>query len=577
MQATTIEKNSFEETVKIISETSDNHNEPGAGEICVKSPSMFKEYWRQPESGSLTKVQDLYNLDPRVLFEVTFQGDTSLHIAVRKGHIDLVRWILELSPSLAGAENKDNNTPLHEAAKTARRLLQARLHENAYEWDRTIREAAYRGYTDVVVAMLDNPVRTSPDNASSENRHVPETLNLSIPATPILHTAVRRGHLKTVRAMVNHRWWENTLMTEEDERGRCAVHVAAMKGNWSIINEFMSKMPDRLEIRSSDHKSVLHFAVEYNQLNVVMNLLEQKKREEVRELVSYDHDLSGNAPLHLAAMNAVDRQLVEYLVSFPGVEVNALNDEGLTALDIASAAAENNPNFAVIVHILKGKGAIQWSLTPKSKTAFHPSKDSKQGRDKDIINTHMVVASLIATVTFSAIFQIPGGIDDDKNSLHYGAARMAFHLRFRLFLFSDTVAFTTSLTVVFAWLARQVLLYNNSEEAPLLSYISGMSLLVSIVWTVIAFFTAAVSFTTNYDHAKLKRMDAKAFYEYISLSICEFIILCIPPIFAVTLLPISPGLSSWAKYITKTRERFSFYLFAQAIVIAIITIFAVHL
>ncbi|XP_057868412.2 probable CoA ligase CCL8 isoform X2 [Cryptomeria japonica] len=35
--------------IKIISEPSDNHNEPGTGELCVKSPSMFKEYWRKPQ------------------------------------------------------------------------------------------------------------------------------------------------------------------------------------------------------------------------------------------------------------------------------------------------------------------------------------------------------------------------------------------------------------------------------------------------------------------------------------------------------------------------------------------------
>ncbi|KAH9304262.1 hypothetical protein KI387_008666, partial [Taxus chinensis] len=36
--------------VKIISENSNNLYKPGIGELCVKSPSMFKEYWRQPQA-----------------------------------------------------------------------------------------------------------------------------------------------------------------------------------------------------------------------------------------------------------------------------------------------------------------------------------------------------------------------------------------------------------------------------------------------------------------------------------------------------------------------------------------------
>ncbi|KAH9304266.1 hypothetical protein KI387_008670, partial [Taxus chinensis] len=36
--------------VKIISANSNNQYEPGIGELCVKSPSMFKEYWRRPQA-----------------------------------------------------------------------------------------------------------------------------------------------------------------------------------------------------------------------------------------------------------------------------------------------------------------------------------------------------------------------------------------------------------------------------------------------------------------------------------------------------------------------------------------------
>ncbi|GLJ27879.1 hypothetical protein SUGI_0547260 [Cryptomeria japonica] len=103
-----------------------------------------------------------------------------------------------------------------------------------------------------------------------------------IPDTPILHAAVEGGHSVIVEAMLNHRAWDNRLMMAEDKYGRCAVHLAAMKGICTIINLFVSRWPHCVDIRSSDYKSVLHFAVEYDQTEVVKMLLDATKRADDR-------------------------------------------------------------------------------------------------------------------------------------------------------------------------------------------------------------------------------------------------------------------------------------------------------
>ncbi|XP_057842333.2 uncharacterized protein LOC131051725 [Cryptomeria japonica] len=328
---------------------------------------MDRELFLALEVRDIDKIQTLHEQDKDALDGVTFQGDTALHIAAREGHQDIVKWILKEKPSLAKARNKDENAVLHEAAKSGntevvrlllqlnqssndrhnkfretalviasqyghvgavKLLLQARPSEDPFEWHRSVREAALRGYKDVVVAMLANTPRcnftsllmrlladawykgvivlmlakTARCNFTPLLRFL-QAWYWDFPKSPILHAAVQGGDLEVVKVMLNHDSWEFKFMTVEDEYGRCAIHVAAIKGHWHIINEFMSRRPDSVNIRSSDGKSVLHFAVEYNQLNVVKCLLANKEAKNVAKLVSRDRDDSGNTALHFAAIN----------------------------------------------------------------------------------------------------------------------------------------------------------------------------------------------------------------------------------------------------------------------------------
>ncbi|XP_059076244.1 protein ACCELERATED CELL DEATH 6-like [Cryptomeria japonica] len=585
---------------------------------------MKRDLFVASEAGDVCTIQSLHEQNGHALREVTFQKDTPLHIAARKGHIDLVKWILQINPSLGEARNKDKNTPLHEAVKSGNldvvekflelkqrvvrkqstfyratqteynkfaetplviasqygyrriveRLLEARSFEDQFEWDRSFREAAYRGYEDVLVAIFDNPPRHNRTSFLSKFSGSQVSLEVDvprvIPKTPILHAVVQGGRLESVVAMLNHESWRNDTMTEEDEYGRCAVHVAAMKGRMEMIDEFMMRIPDSIEIRSSDQRSVLHFAVEYDQFDVVRCLLANKEEKKAEEMVSRDHDLSRNTTLHFAAINGVSLQILDLLLPFRGANINVLNDEGMNGLDIASAAPQDNPNCAKIVERLEAAGAVRSTIIPKSNTTTSPSKDDS------IISTHMVVASLIATITFAVMFQIPGGIEDDKESIHYGAAKLAFHKVFRLFLFSDTTAFIASIVVVVAWLLRQQLKVDfwGGSAMDTLSDFSEASLLVSICWTVVAFVSATITVLIPHDLDSLKSRDREVFSKYESLLTYEIVLVLITPIVVAVAFLFKFEKRKIKKYLLINSDVFAFVYIQMVYLVIIILIFA---
>ncbi|XP_057854111.2 ankyrin repeat-containing protein ITN1 isoform X2 [Cryptomeria japonica] len=442
---------------------------------------MDKELFTALKTADLPATyEDFHRQFPSALSGVTFEGNTALHIAAGEGHQNVIEWILRVEPSMAGAQNNDGNTPLHEAARN--------------------------GDPDLVGILL------------QYNRSCASLLN-NFGETPLI-TACKYAHERTVNQLLEayNDTAEATYEGDRDKSRRCAVHVAAMEGRWDIMEQFMSKRPDCVEILGSDNKSVLQYAVEYNQFEVVKNLLANERAEKKVKLVSRDHDLFQNTALHLAAKRAVDSQLLDLLLSSPGVDVNARNDEDMTALEIASAAAQDNFHCATIIRKLKGARAIHSRLLPNTIP-------------DNIVSAHMVVASLIATVTFAAMFQIPGGIEDDKNNIHYGAAKLALHKLFRLFVFSDSAAFITSLAVVVAWLCKERWQRTclGSLFPYLLSDISEVNLLLSMLWTAVAFVIATIMVILPHDYDKLNIKDNDAFTKYKSFWQFEIFLVIITP------------------------------------------------
>lgn len=113
----------------------------------------------------------------------------------------------------------------------------------------------------------------------------------------------------------------------------------------------------------------------------------------------------------------------------------------------------------------------------------HEDKEMKCYRLKNISNIHLLVASLIATVTFTAGFTMPGGYED-QDPLRKGTALLSRKTSFQLFVVADSIAFYCSSASVFLQFCGSVehnyhLLLRFTRVAATLTYISSLGMVVA--------------------------------------------------------------------------------------------------
>jgi uncharacterized membrane protein YqjE len=194
--------------------------------------------------------------------------------------------------------------------------------------------------------------------------------------------------------------------------------------------------------------------------------------------VVHVEDKQGNRPLHVATRKG-NIIIVQTLLSVEGIDVNAVNRSGETAFAIAEKM--NNDE---LVNILKEAGGViakepvhppnstkqlkqtvsdirhdvqsQIKQTRQTKMQVHKIKKRLEklhiGGLNNAINSNTVVAVLIATVAFAAIFTVPGNFVEDLSQappdMSLGQAYVASNPAFIVFLVFDALALFISLAVV---------------------------------------------------------------------------------------------------------------------------------
>ncbi|XP_057491379.1 ankyrin repeat-containing protein At5g02620 [Actinidia eriantha] len=345
------------------------------------------------ENGNAAVVSELLKyLDLETASIAAKNGYDSFHVAAKQGHLDVLKELLQSFPNLVMTTDTSNSTALHTAAA--------------------------QGRIDAVNLLLETD-----SNLAKIARNNGKT---------VLHTAARMGHLEVVKSLLRK---DSSIGFRIDKKGQTALHMAVKGQSVEIVLELSKPDP------------------------TVLNLEDNK----------------GNTALHIATRKG-KAEIVRCLLSVEGVNINAINKAGETALDIAekfgppelftilreSGATHSkdhgktpNPAKQLKQTVSDIKHDMQSQLKQTRQTGFRVQKIKKRLEKlhtsglNNAISSATVVAVLIATVAFAAIFTVPGQYVEEKTKgFSLGQAHIARKAAFIIFFVSDSAALFISLAVV---------------------------------------------------------------------------------------------------------------------------------
>ncbi|XP_062117100.1 ankyrin repeat-containing protein At5g02620-like [Humulus lupulus] len=450
------------------------------------------------------------------------RGDTPLHLAARSGNLELVMEIIsntseeiELKEILA-KQNHSSETPLYVACEY--------------------------GYVDMVEVMIKHydieiagtRARNGYDAFHVAAKHgnlgvlkvlmeaIPElAMTVDLTNTTALHTAAAQGHVEVVNYLLDS---FSSLVTITRSNCKTALHSAARNGHLMVVRALLSKEPGIAVKIDKKGQTALHMAVKGHNVELVTEML--KANLSLINMV----DAMGNTALHTATRKG-RAEIVQMLLSHKEVDTTVINKHGETVLDTADRNGQ--PEIAAVLRE-RGIQSAKFIRPPSSKRSRelkqtvsvikhkvhnqleHARQTRKQVRGmvkrlnkmhleglNNAINSTTVVAVLIATVAFAAIFQVPGLYPADASNittpnLSTGEVLVGPRIEFTIFFIFDSFALFLSLAVVIV--QTSVVVVERKSKKKLMAIINKLMWLACVMVSV-AFL--ALSYIVVGEHHRL--------------------------------------------------------------------------
>ncbi|CAB77831.1 hypothetical protein [Arabidopsis thaliana] len=342
----------------------------------------------------------------KIYFAKDRHQDNALHVSLKRKHLKVASCLVCAEQSLSFVANNDGVSPLYLAVEA--------------------------GQADLAKTMWQHS-----NNGSSST----STLASKIGGRSIVHGAMK--------ARRKDKALDSVYVSDDD--GSFPIHMAVKYGYVKILKAILKRCPDALELLDRENQNVLHVAAKNGKIEVLKFILRCCKDKNKEKLIN-EEDANGNTPLHLATKNWHPK-VVSMLTWDNRVDLKTLNHDGVTALDIAEKNMDSSYTFfeRLTWMALISAGAPRG---PKLILSTPVTQNSDGGKYKDRVNTLLLVATLVATMTFTAGFTLPGGYNGSVPN--FGMATLAKKTAFQVFLVFDTLAMYCSIITIVALIWAQL-------------------------------------------------------------------------------------------------------------------------
>ncbi|KAI6702805.1 hypothetical protein NL676_011941 [Syzygium grande] len=374
---------------------------------------MHPEVYEAAKSGDFDRLKKiisgneeelLHQTTPEedLLHQTTPEENNILHVAAQYKQVKLIKDLLQcpLGPFLLWQGNKKGDTPLHIAAKVG--ICEAvRVFTNL---TKSLHWVVENGQVDACTELLRKP-NSYKDTA--------------------LHYAVRGGHHSVVQLLIEE---DPQLCNITNAADESPLYLAVDRGLSRITElilgwlKILEKRPEMIREGDDLGWTPLHYAACYGKVEVVRLLLQHDTS------VVYVLDKEGESALHIAAfMGHVD--VIDELVRSRPDACDMTNVKGHTALHAAVIEGRMGYRAAKVHYLLEGSNGIpfcqDWVIERVKKRldnrfakgqpavsmttgSYTVNQENFNSSKKGFIDLQLLVAGLIATVTFSAAFTMPG-------------------------------------------------------------------------------------------------------------------------------------------------------------------------
>ncbi|KAH1017863.1 hypothetical protein HUJ05_008457 [Dendroctonus ponderosae] len=305
------------------------------------------------EAGNQSMCRELLStLTSEQLKAAAANGDTALHLAVRRKDIDMVRILVDYGTNV-DIRNGEGQAPLHIAAAEGDEIL--------VKYFYGVRASA---------SITDNQDRT-PMHLAAENGHaniielLADKFKASIfertkDGSTLMHIASLNGHADCAMMLFK----KGVYLHMPNKDGARSIHTAARYGHVGIINTLLQK-GEKVDVTTNDNYTALHIAVESCKPLVVETLLGYGADVHVR-----GGKLKETA-LHIAA-RVKDGEKCALMLLKSGAGPNIATHDGNTPVHVAAKYG----NLQTMLLLLEDGGDPQYKN--KTSTAFHKVNEDGQ-------------------------------------------------------------------------------------------------------------------------------------------------------------------------------------------------------